>query len=370
MSRSSPESSKPFRKPPRNYFARREQVRLLLLVGAIGLVIVLMIRASDPETWRWIAPEKDDAQANLDNVPVPPIDARVPRKAVTSDNGVEGAFRVAEDRKPATPYTMGQKTPSGKERAKLELWADKASLADVEDNSPFRAADFKAWSEVFDHLREATPQELSAARAPAVQFGQLFQQSDVYRGKLVTVSGTIRRCIKIPPSRLDERAGDMWQIWLFSGSDELPIVIYSLNIPEKFPVGNQVHQAASFQAVYFKKWVYAAKGGTMTAPLLIARNINWQAPAESQHVITATEVYIGVGCTLAAAVVMIAFLWRNNRKGDSEVEQLIRQRNRQEFEEHAQDVDVGMSVRDKLGALSAQMQKKPSPSNTDDQPAE
>ena len=341
----------------------------MLLVGALGLVIVLIARAADPDTWSWIAPEQASPQANLDNAPVPLIDARVPRKAVKSDNGVEGAFLAVTDRKPATPYTMGRKADE-KEEARPDLWADKTSLAAVEDNSPFRAGDFKAWAEIFDHLREVSPRELTASNAPRVQFGQLFQQSSLYRGKLVTVSGTIRRCIKIPPNALDERAGDMWQVWLFSGSDDLPIVIYCLGIPEGFPVGDHIHQEASLQAVYFKKWVYAAKGGTMTAPLLIAQNINWQAPPETTHVITSTEIYIGAGCTLAAAVVMIAFLWWNNQKGESQVEHLMKERNRQKFEEHADEIDVGVSVRDQLGALSAQLQKNSSPSDADDQPAE
>ncbi len=343
----------------------------MMLVGSLGLVIVLMIRAADPETWRWIAPD-ETSQEIASEVParVPQNQIEVPRKAVAGDNGTDGEFRVVKNRRPATPYTLGPKGKEGNGGAEAKVWAEPGALALVEDNAPFRASDFEAWSQIFDRMRDATAQDLSAEHAPLVQFGQLFQQSNLYRGKLVTIQGTIRRCVKLPPNPLDERAGNLWQLWVFSGGDNSPIVIYSMNLPEGFPVGNEIHESASLQAVYFKKWVYAAKGGTMTAPLLLARNINWKAPATAEREITGFEVAVGIGCTLLGAVAVVGFIWWSNRNRDSQVEKLMRHRNRKQFEENASDISVGESVRDKLGALSAQMKNNSSPNEIDDQSPE
>ncbi|QDU74407.1 hypothetical protein Pan97_14140 [Bremerella volcania] len=339
----------------------------MMLVGSLGLVIVLMIRAADPETWRWIAPDEASEEiVSNDPVRVTRDQIEVPRRAVAGDNGTEGEFRVVENRPPATPYTLGDKGKTSNEEAHDKVWAKPEALALVEDSSPFRAADFEAWSQVFDNMREATAQDLSAQHAPLVQFGQLFQQSKLYRGKLVTIQGTVRRCVKLPPNPLDERAGNLWQLWVFSGGDNSPIVVYSMNLPEGFPVGNEIHETASLQAVYFKKWVYAAKGGTMTAPLLLAKDVNWQAPATIQHEITGLEIAIGTGCTLLGAVGVVGFIWWNNRNRDSEVEKLVRNRNRKQFEEKAADISVGVSVRDQLGALSAQMKNHSSSEESDD----
>lgn len=343
----------------------------MMLVGSLGLVIVLMIRAADPETWRWIAPDEASEEVAPDGpTRVPRDQIEVPRKAVAGDNGTEGEFRVVENRRPATPYTLGEKGKVSAEEARNRVWANTDALASVEDSSPFRASDFEAWSQIFDNMRDATAQDLSAEHAPLVQFGQLFQQSKLYRGKLVTIQGTIRRCVKLPPNPLDERAGNLWQLWVFSGGDNSPIVIYSMNLPEGFPVGNEIHEPASLQAVYFKKWVYAAKGGTMTAPLLLARNVNWQASATVNREITALEIAIGIGCTLLGAMAVVGFIWWNNRNRDSQVEKLVRSRNRKQFEENAADISVGESVRDQLGALSAQMKNHPSSEETDGQPTE
>lgn len=340
----------------------------MMLVGSLGLVIILMIRAADPDTWRWIAPDEVAEEiASNDRPPIPQNQIEVPRKAVAGDNGTEGEFQVVGDRRPATPYTLGNKDKENAQDPENRIWAKPDALALVEDSSPFRASDFEAWSQIFDNMRDATAQDLSAENAPLVQFGQLFQQSKLYRGKLVTIQGTIRRCVKLPPNPLDERAGNLWQLWVFSGGDNSPIVIYSMHLPDGFPVGNEIHETASIQAVYFKKWVYAAKGGTMTAPLLLARNVNWQAPATSQREITGLEIAIGIGLTLLGTMAAVGFIWWNNRNRDSQVEKLVRHRNRKQFEENAADISVGESVRDQLGALSAQMKNHSSSEETDDQ---
>ncbi|MBA2116915.1 hypothetical protein [Bremerella alba] len=368
MSQVTPESSKPSQKPPRNYFARGEQLRLMMLVGSLGLVVVLMIRAADPETWRWIAPDKTSGEgvSNNDRARVTQHQIQVPRKAVAGDNGTDGEFRVVGSRRPATPYTLGGKGKGNAKEAHDQVWADPEALALVEDSSPFRASDFEAWSQIFDRMRDATPQDLSVEHAPLVQFGQLFQQSKLYRGKLVTIQGTVRRCVKLPPNPLDERAGNLWQLWVFAGGDNSPIVIYSMNLPAGFPVGNEIHETVSFQAVYFKKWVYAAKGGTMTAPLLLARTANWQAPLMEQREITTVEIVVGVGCAMGGAIVVVGFIWWNNRNRDSQVEKLVRHRNRKNFEENAADISVGVSVRDQLGTLSTQLKNHSSSEKPDD----
>lgn len=44
----------PSKRPPRNYLARREQLRLLLLVGGLMLIFILMNEARKPQNWRWL----------------------------------------------------------------------------------------------------------------------------------------------------------------------------------------------------------------------------------------------------------------------------------------------------------------------------
>lgn len=368
MSRSSPEASGSKRPPPRDYFARKEQMRLMMLVGALGLVLVLIMRASDPNTWSWIVPPEGGSQVEADRS-APEItreDVRVERKAVAADNGIEGEFRIAADRRPVTPYTLGSKGYKEDEPDDADQWASPEALAAVEDNCPFRANGFEAWKQIRDRLNAATPAEIASAKAPSVQFGQLFQQSDLYRGQLVTVKGTVRRCVQVPPNKLDDESGEMWQLWLFGGSDNFPMVVYCLDLPEGFPVAEQMAQRVTIRAVYFKKWVHPAKGGATTSPLLLARSFEWDAPVDIARTISSTEISLGIMLTLVGACVVVGFVWWNNRNRDSEVEKRIRAKNRKQFEEHSNELDVGVSVRDQLGALAAQLQQTSSSNQPDE----
>ena len=73
------------RQVPRNYFSRREQIRLLFLVALLGAVILLMVEAAQPSNWQWLW----RGQSSNANVPVDAspdatrqaVDTRLPRKA-------------------------------------------------------------------------------------------------------------------------------------------------------------------------------------------------------------------------------------------------------------------------------------------------
>ncbi len=367
MSSTDSQSGRPPRRPPPNYFSRREQLRLMLLVGSLGLILVLIVRAADPKTWYWIAPPDSEGGVSADVVEAPstPTPQRVERKAADGHGSLAGEFRVANEIPRATPYTLGKLADRGAQEAK-SLWAEPDALAQVVDNAPFRSDDFEAWAQIFDRLRATSQREFAAQGAESVQFSQLFQQSSVYRGRLVRISGTVRRCVEIAPSKLDARAGGMWQLWLFAGGESSPIVIYCQDLPDEFPRGAQITQQVSLQGVYFKKWVYPAQGGTMTAPLVLAKTIDWQPSGSSPKGPSQRELILSSIVTVVGAIVVIAVIWWNNRNADSQAEKLIRNRNRKEFERHADELDVGVSVRDQLGQLAARMEQPSARSTEED----
>ena len=344
----------------------------MMLVGSLGLVLMLIARAADPDTWNWIVPPEKSAAETSDakSGQITRDDVKVPRRAVAADSGIEGEFRIAATKRPATPYTLGEKGRDQEEKhpgeASPETWATPEALSAVEDNSPFRASGFEAWKQIHERLEEESLSQIQSEEAPSVQFGQLFQQSDLYRGKLVTVSGTVRRCVKIPPNKLDDHAGDMWQLWLFGGSDNFPMVIYCLDLPEGFPVADQMAQKVTIRAVYFKKWVHPSKSGATTSPLLLAKTFAWTSSASVVQEVSTSEIMLGITLTLVGACVIVGFIWWNNRNRDSEVERRVRQGNRKQFESHRDELNVGTSVRDQLVALSEQLKQTSSTPKSDD----
>lgn len=335
----------PQRRPPRNYFSRREQIRLFLLSGSLLLTFILIYQAAQPATWERLFGSANQQAAQQ----AEKIDTRVPRKAV-EDEPVNGAFRVV----PPTPFTMGQgaaRLETGKSAIPDEM------LETIQDDTVFRQAEFAAWRDIFFALQKTPSEDLTPAQAEPVQFAQLFRQPDEYRGKLVAVSGVVKRVVKVDAEQEDLGVDHLWQIWLFSGADANPMVIYSLELPEKFPTGTSVNERATIVGVFFKRWIYKAEGGIFTAPLLLSKSVAWSPPPEVRLMST-PQLLIGVTLSVVAALVIATLLFRKSNDSESTAEKMIRDRQAEKFRAEAGDIDPGVSVRDQLGALAAEMNQK------------
>jgi hypothetical protein len=150
-------------------------------------------------------------------------------------------------------------------------------LQTIRDDTVFRRAETEAWFSWFGLLTSAVEMKSVAGIQPTpVNFLQLFRQPDENRGRLVRVSGVVRRAHQVAAQPNDQGIAHFYQCWLFP--DEVggnPIVIYALDMPDGFPIGMGLREEVAFTGLFFKRWAYQAKGGIMTAPLVLAANGAW-----------------------------------------------------------------------------------------------
>lgn len=175
-----PDKDKP--KPPRNYFSRREQMRLLLLVGMLMVVFILMMEAAKPKNWQWMWGE------------APPVEGGPPLSA-TELGGQDIDTRLAPAAKPAAdlPGTVAAPNfrwrPDGslnnhdqaQRRAAKDIWRQQLELLDrsqrrmvqpmlrnVRKNEPVEGDVAEQWSETIAALDENwgkyTQQAMEAVR--------------------------------------------------------------------------------------------------------------------------------------------------------------------------------------------------------------
>lgn len=257
---------------PRSYLSRREQWRLLVLVMAMGLVVFLMNEARKPENWAWLFAVGEVS----------------PRPA-----------KAAEQ--PGGRYFPG---------VKPEYF-----LA-IRDDMPFRPDEQDAWFNLFDVLNktnEATLEEKSIGR---VTFAQLFQQSDEYRGELVTIQGTVRRAHRLTAPKNDCGIKKYYQIWVQpADSPNSPIVVYCLHLPKGFPTGMDISAEAEITGFFFKRWAYKARGTLCTAPTLAARTVRWQKVPE---VVKSAPMNVGTllllfGVAVAVSALVVVHVIRRTR---------------------------------------------------------
>ena len=246
---------------PRNYLLRREQTRLLLMVGALGLVLLAMQRVQSP-----------DVVAKLDDV-----------FGEGSPGGVEEG--VADS--PSVVLTP----------------LDRALFASVKDNAPFREAESGAWFATLGALQGI---EGKPGPGEVVTYAQLSSQPEAYRGQPVEVRGTVRRVEEVEAGKNERGIEKLYRVILQpTGGEVWPITIYALE-----PPADHAEQVASRAAGYFfKKQSYRWEGGLGSTPVVLAKSIDsGPAPLPSEATEAAPpDVSTILIAAIGISAVMIAF---------------------------------------------------------------
>lgn len=192
---------------------------------------------------------------------------------------------------------------------------DAIDLSAIKDNTYFRSEENPAWFALWQNLSKG-----KAAPNPAaeVTYAQLLDQPDAYRGKLVTVSGTAMR-----EELLDAPVNDIGieryhrLIVQPDGGGNWPIIIYTLELPEKFPRGDGIRAKVSATGYFFKNWSYAWRDGLGLAPVIMAKSVSWTPVITSRKPtanVSARTTATVIAITAGLAVLVGYFAWRQSRR--------------------------------------------------------
>lgn len=186
----------------------------------------------------------------------------------------------------------------------------------VRDDTVFRAAESDAWFHLLELLEQNTDERLAAASSGPVGYLQLNRQPQAYRGQLVTVSGTARSAKEVAAPENSYGIERYYQIWLQPlRSDPELIVLYALHLPLDFPLGEELDQPVSATGFFFKRWAYSSRSGILTAPLVLARSIEWQpAPPAAPLASSEEQVLLAAAASLVLAAGVVVWVWLRSRR--------------------------------------------------------
>lgn len=225
----------PDRPRGRIYTSRREQWRLLLLIVPLGLVIIAIGQLRDPH----VAKRVDVAFAQVAGGASPPSQSSAP--------------------------------PS-----KLFQGVDADWLTTIVDNSYFRKSETTAWLGMLGALKHASDEELKTAPAAEASYVQLVAQPNAYRGKLVTVYGYVRQVTEQKPAKNDLGIETYYRLVLQpTDGSSWPIFIYCLELPAGLSTREPADGYLKATGVFFKNLSYSWSGGMGTAPIVLAKNIEY-----------------------------------------------------------------------------------------------
>ncbi len=321
-----------FRTPTRGRVERlsHDRRRLAYLVFAAGLALVLTFKAANPEHWRWL-----DRWASSDQPNEQPIDNRIEHIEVNDAETVHlaaphrspgdaGRVDPATDESPRDSTVVRQSSnanepstpprpspaPPTKDQASAErptlsatatapaaaAPADQASpakapsvatvlsgvseyyLGQIRDDTVFRVEEQDSWFNILDVLNRSEATAISRQSAGAVTFAQIYRQSPLYRGRVVSTSGVVRQADLY--SRITQNSAGIeryYRLTFFPADHrDTPMFVYCLSLPDRFPVASGIEEFVEVDAVFFKRWVYEGRGGLFTTPVLLAKDVRWQ----------------------------------------------------------------------------------------------
>jgi hypothetical protein len=256
-------------------------------------VLSVIERSRDPAIWQWMWGQQF--------APVERLDNRLR----------ESGHRTASD--PAGTFVaVAAATPD-----------DAGALASVRDDTPiFRPAERDAWFHELARVRDASEEQLHHDSAGSVAYLQLHKQPADYRGKVVSIKGTVRLAYRTPAPE-NELGVKEYCVYVLQpvGQPDAIVFVYALDAPAGFPrLGadsgdpkGKMREDVEVTGIFFKRCAYAAKGGTYTAPVIIVKVPRWQPPPVAMRPSDRfTELELGAAAVAALllAICIAAVLWK------------------------------------------------------------
>ena len=294
------------RSGPPNYMSRRVQLRLLILVSSLLGVALLMAEVRKPKYWDWMwRGQQFQTQSHQDmsnQNDRPPVDTRLSTRISQNDANVPDAVIIRPHQPLGGSVKSGNSYFPGVQADLLEV---------IEDDCLLRHPENAAWCNLLEILQESELKELERASEGRVGFVSLFQQPAFYRGRLVTFLGSARRVEQVPAWKNHLGIEDYFACWLRpAGGPNAPVNVYALELPEGFPIGNEIRESVELTGFFFKRVPYSAQDGTRTTPLIIAKTVRWSpkvaAPKQTTSGPMGTKIPVAATTGLLVGTVILS----------------------------------------------------------------
>lgn len=313
------------------YLSRRDQLRLAMMVGLVGLVVIAMDYAGRPSSYAWFFGSSDADSTSSggtggasDEKKTSDIDFRPDVEA--TPEGVE----LAQPRTPkdATRYQEPNSSAVGVsskvDAHDLEIEAE--LIAQIKDNAVgIRPSERDLQYYLLAKTRDVPLAAMKAAARGDIAFGVVMNDSPSFLCTLMTVRGEIRRLNPMPVGVNDYGVDKFYEAWLFNrDSGNRPYRIICTSIPEGIPMGIDLKSGTVVTATgyYFKRYGYPAVGNRLhVAPMIISKTLEWHRPfsATRRNEMDIMPYVLGVVVVFGLAAGFT--LWRF-RKSDREFERL------------------------------------------------
>ena len=280
-------------------------------------------------------------------VPIVVFARTVPRAwrrggTIEQPGGAWGVFLTlrGDDPEHLTPLFAAARLASyADDRLLGTLGMDLGLFDDVIDRRPIRPEERECFYQLLNAVGQAKPgQLLEAARSELRGQGKsqcsvepLFNDPARQRGKLVVLSGHIRRALRVrvddPDIRRRFDVDHYYELYLYTDDSQgNPLVFCVRELPEGMPTGEgpDYSETVTVAGFFLKSWAYPSEltvadetgqasepPSLQLAPLLIGREPIWTGPEE----VTSSPIWgaVGGGAFVLLLLGVWLWLWRRSR---------------------------------------------------------
>jgi hypothetical protein len=258
--------------PPTSLFHGNEMMRLLTMVGMMGVLLLVIARSRDPNTWSWLA---GDAESSFpSSTPASDENQDTSQKSTVHAPGrqseeVRGEGGATKDYIPED-FSGTDLDPEESDAIKEEFQA-------VSDGTEsILPEEMPAYNRLLRWVEKQTLSEMRGRAKKDYAFTRFYQSPDEYRGQLFEIQLTVHLIRDLDKKFDDKELYDFWGAtdesgeWLYNG------VFFDL--PKGMPVGRKIYEQVTFVGYFFKLQGYLPAGGKpnsarLKAPLLVGRLI-------------------------------------------------------------------------------------------------
>ena len=304
---------------PAPYLNRGDQYRMLAMVGLLCLVMAAIKLAARPQSWYWILPPTEQGEQHA--VSLEELDFRVKQEATAPLP--PGVFRAVAAGDGLSDDAAGtdesEAVPS--ESQTLDVAAD--VLEAIEDNTVgVRRSEVDAYHLMLGQIRRAPDELIDATVSDDVAFTVIMLQSEDYRGRIVGVTGQLRRLTEYPVMENDRGIDRLYEGWVFTNdSGDNPWRFLCTELPPEAVLGEDVPPVKiRFAGYFFKRAGYLSHGGQHVAPTLLAKSFQIVPPPASTTPQPTTGfrlgVLLGVGALIVGVLLALIWWYRSDRAFD------------------------------------------------------
>ncbi|MGD0517420.1 MAG: hypothetical protein ABSA26_07785 [Thermoguttaceae bacterium] len=256
--------------PPGRVFRGNDLMRFMTMVGMLGVLLLLIIRSSDSNTWTWLT---NDAGSS---------DSRSPPAEINNKNNEnENKSAPAGKDNEALPRSGG---PTDQDREESEAIGEEFQAV-TDGGLSIQPEEMPAYNRLLGWVLNQTLSEMRRRAKKEAVFTQFFQSPERYRGQLFELELNVRRILKYTHKELT-----LYEVWGWTEESRSWLYVGVVqDLPKGMPIGSDVYERATLVGYFFKMQGYMEAGAKpraapLQAPLFLGRLI-WHRSeiAQTRH---------------------------------------------------------------------------------------